>query len=95
MSNGPDWIEAEQIADWYKTSGIQKKYPYLEISHVGLQYALDLDPESGQIRQWNKTEINSRPQGTLLIWDRVGALFNSDASRKSRWKKSPLPAGSR
>ncbi len=82
MDNSRDWIEAQQIADWYKTSGIAKHYPHLEISHVGLLYALDLDPESGQIREWKKTVIDARPPGTLLIWDRVGALFNSDASRK-------------
>jgi hypothetical protein len=82
MDDGRDWVEAQQIADWYKTSGIEKKYPHLEISHVGLQYALDLDPESGQIREWKKSVIDARPPGTLLIWDRVGALFNSDASRK-------------
>ena len=26
--------------------------------------------------------IDARPPGTLLVWDRVGALFNSDAERK-------------
>jgi hypothetical protein len=82
MGYAPDWIEAEQIADWYNTSGIKQKYPHLEISHVGLQYFLHLDPSSGQIREWKKSVIDARPPGTLLIWDRVGALFNSDAQRK-------------
>jgi hypothetical protein len=82
LGDGPDWVEARQIADWYKTSGIQKQFPYLEISHVGLQYCLDLDPESGQLREWKKAEIDARPPGTLLIWDHDGALFNSDAARK-------------
>jgi hypothetical protein len=82
MENSPDWREAQQIAIWYKTPAVMTKYPHLLISHVGLQYSLDLDPESGQIREWKKSVIDARPPGTLLVWDRVGALFNSDAERK-------------
>jgi hypothetical protein len=82
MDNSPDWLEAQQIAIWYKSPPVVKRYPHLLISHVGLQYALDLNPQSGQIREWKKSVIDARPPGTLLVWDRVGALFNSDASRK-------------
>jgi hypothetical protein len=78
----PDWTEAQQIADWYKTGTLQKQYPRLDISHVGLLYALDFDPQSRRIIPWTKPVIHSRPTGTLLIWDRVGALFNSDENRK-------------
>jgi hypothetical protein len=82
MDNSPDWNEAKQIAIWYQTSGIAKQYPHLLISHVGLQYSLNIDPDSGQLLDWKKSVIDSRPPGTLLVWDRVGALFNSDAQRK-------------
>jgi hypothetical protein len=82
MDNSPDWLEAQQIAIWYKSPAMQHRYPHLLISHVGLQFALDLNPESGQIREWKKSVVDARPPGTLLVWDRVGALFNSDASRK-------------
>jgi hypothetical protein len=82
MDFSPDWQEARQIANWYKTNPIHDQYPYLDISHVGLQFFLDFDPESGQLRPWTKAVIDSRPPGTLLIWDRVGALYNSDAQRK-------------
>ena len=82
MDNFDDWVEAERIARWYHTSGTEQRYPYLEISHVGLQYFLAIDPESGRLRNWTKSTIDSRPPKTLLIWDRVGALYNSDVSRK-------------
>lgn len=82
MDYGPDWLEAKQIAIWYKANPIHNDYPYLDISHVGLQFFLNFDPQSGRLRPWTKTVIDSRPPGTLLIWDRVGALFNSDAQRK-------------
>jgi hypothetical protein len=82
MDNSPDWREARQIAEWYKTQGIQK-YPNIEVSHVGLQYyLLEFGPQKGNLLDWNKAAIDSRPPGTLLVWDRVGALFNSDAQRK-------------
>jgi uncharacterized membrane protein len=82
MDYTPDMHEAEQIAIWYQQSGIAKQYPHLLIAHVGLRYWLDLDPNSGQLIDWTKTNIDARPAGTLLIWDRVGAMFNSDAQRK-------------
>jgi hypothetical protein len=82
MDFGPDWQEARQIANWYKTKPIHDQYPHLEISHVGLEFFLNFDPHSGQLLPWTKKVIDSRPPGTLLIWDRVGALYNSDAQRK-------------
>jgi len=82
MDYGPDWQEARQIADWYKSPAIMTKYPHPLISHVGLQYFLAFDPEKGQILEWKKSVVKARPPGTILIWDRVGALFNSDATRK-------------
>jgi hypothetical protein len=81
MGNSADWQEAEQIARWYQTSGIDRQYPYIAISHVGLLYSLDLGPESTQLRDFRKDVLDSRPKGTLVVWDRVGALFNSDAAR--------------
>jgi hypothetical protein len=78
----PDWMEAQQIALWYKTGTLQKQYPRLDISAIGLTYALDFDPESHRLIPWTKPVINARPPGTLLIWDRVGGLFNSDENRK-------------
>jgi hypothetical protein len=82
LGQSPDWMEAEQIAEWYKTGSLQKQYPQLDISHVGLMYALDFPPEAHRLIPWTKPVIDSRPPGTILIWDRVGALFNSDESRK-------------
>jgi hypothetical protein len=82
MDFGPDWQEARQIANWYKTEPIHDQFPRLVISHVGLQYFLDFDPHSGRLLPWTKSVIDSRPAGTLLVWDRVGALYNSDAQRK-------------
>ena len=94
MGDGPDWVEAQHISDWYNTGTLQKQYPYLEISHPGLNYWLKIDPESGRIREWKKSVIDVCPPGTLLIWDRIGATFNSDSSRcipldeirKAGWK---------
>jgi hypothetical protein len=79
----PDWREAEQIADWYRKNGASKEYPHLASSHPALLYWLDMSPTDPRRIEWRKDIIDSHPlpPGTILIWDRIGAMFNSDSSR--------------
>jgi hypothetical protein len=79
----PDWVEAKQIADWYQKLPQSKQYPYLASSHPALLYWLDMSPTDPRRKEWRKDIIDSSPPppGTILIWDRIGALFNSDSSR--------------
>jgi hypothetical protein len=81
--NMPDWVEAEQIAHWYSTRPPSKQYPYLATAHPGILYWLGISPTSPIIKEWRKDLIDSNPPppGTILIWDRIGAMFNSDAQR--------------
>ncbi len=79
----PDWHEARQIADWYQARPHSADYPYLASSHPALLYWLDMSPTDPRRIEWRKDIIDSNPPppGTILIWDRIGALFNSDSSR--------------
>ena len=79
----PDWVEAKEIAEWYQARPVSKEYPYLASSHPALLYWLDMSPTDPRRKEWRKDIIDSSPPppGTVLIWDRIGALFNSDSSR--------------
>jgi hypothetical protein len=79
----PDWREAKVIADWYQQRPKSKQYPYLASSHPALLYWLDMSPTDPRRIEWRKDVIDSKPlpPGTILIWDRIGAMFNSDSSR--------------
>ena len=77
----PDWIEAQDIARWYQDGPVGRQYPHIALAHPGLLYALDFVPNDGHIVDWNKKRIDAVPPGTLLVWDHVNGLFNSDASR--------------
>jgi hypothetical protein len=77
----PDWVEAAQIAEWYKTDPIGRRYPHIALAHPGLLYALDFSPVDGRIVDWRRSRIDQVPPGTLLVWAYPDSLFNSDATR--------------
>jgi hypothetical protein len=79
----PDWQEAKTIAHWYETRPESKRYPYLASSHPALLYWLDMSPTNPRRIEWRKDIIDSHPlpAGTILIWDRINAMYNSDSAR--------------
>ncbi len=78
----PDWIEAEQIADWYKSGNRMELYPFIATSHPGILYHLDLSPsDGGHVREWKKDVLLALPGRTIVVWDPIYGVFNSDKSR--------------
>ena len=94
-----DWDEADRIAAWYKTGPVGRRYPHIAMAHPGLLYALDFLPNDARRVDWNKKRIDAVPPGTLVVWDRVNGLFNSDAERsipldelrRAGWVEMPTP----
>jgi hypothetical protein len=77
----PDWVEAAEIADWYKQTQASA-YPHIALAHPGLLYALDLSPTDGRLVDWKQSTIDAVPPDTLLVWDRVDSTYNADRRRK-------------
>jgi hypothetical protein len=95
----PDWVEAQYIAEWYR-DGTHKDYPYLAVAHPGILYHLDLSPSDGsRVREWRRDVIDAVPPGTIVVWDPIYGVFNSDKSRSisadelvhSGWKELEMP----
>ncbi|HSV16748.1 MAG TPA: hypothetical protein VLI90_20955 [Tepidisphaeraceae bacterium] len=97
----PDWVEAQQIAQWYQDSS-HDHHPYLATAHPGILYHLDLSPSDGsRVREWRKDVLDAVPPGTTVVWDPIYGVFNSDKSRSisaeellnAGWKEVQMPWG--
>ena len=77
----PDWVEADHIAEWYRSPAVSEAYPHVALAHPGLKYAMDFRPHDPRVVDWNRKAIDAVPPGTLVVWDSVNGVFNSDASR--------------
>jgi hypothetical protein len=81
LRSQPDWIEAAEIAKWYHTDR-PAGYLFLATAHPGIFYYLDMSStDRSRIREWKKSVIDTVPPGTLLIWDPIYGVYNSDTQR--------------
>jgi hypothetical protein len=96
----PDWVEAERIAAWYRDEQSHGEYPYLAVAHPGVLYHLDLSPSDGsRVREWRRDVLDEVPAGTIVVWDPIYGVFNSDKSRsisaeelvQAGWKEVQMP----
>jgi len=77
-----DWKEGRTIARWIESSSIRREYPMLMGSHPAIWYFLDSSQtDPGKTREWKKNIVADAPPGTLLIWDPIYGVFNSDTAR--------------
>ena len=96
----PSWVEAAQVADWYRTDPVARQYHHVALAHPGLLYALDFKPSDKRVVDWQRRTIAAVPPGTLLVWDRIDGLYNADASRsvslddvrRAGWVPMPPPS---
>lgn len=78
----PDWVRAQQIADWYRDSNLHKKYPYIAAAHPGIFYSMDICPaDHHHTRDWQKATLDAVPPGTLVVWDGCYGIYNADPTR--------------
>ncbi len=100
LTNSEDWQIGHALADWYETSPYAKTHPHLLASHIAVYYFTDIstsDPDRS--RYWGQKTIHQRPPKTLLIWDPVYALYNSDKNmsvtvdqiESAGWRQIPWP----
>jgi hypothetical protein len=76
-----DWRVAQIVAAWYEKSSLRKEYPNLMASHPAIWYFLDRSPSGEGTWEWSRERIEQAPKGTLIIWDPIYGVYNSDARR--------------
>ncbi|HEV2296076.1 MAG TPA: hypothetical protein VGR35_19685 [Tepidisphaeraceae bacterium] len=77
-----DWKQARQIAAWLAEPQVREKYPVLMLSHPAIFYFMDSGPgASADGVEWMESTLIEAPPGTLMVWDPIYGVFNSDASR--------------
>ena len=96
-----DWKQAKQIAAWLDETPLRNQYPVLMLSHPGIFYFMDSGPGSSSDGvEWKESTLDARPPGTLMVWDPIYGVFNSDAERSitleeieaAGWVPETLPA---
>ena len=77
-----DWKQAKQIAAWLDKTPLRKEYPTLMLSHPAIFYFMDSGPgSSADGVEWKESTLAAKPPGTLMVWDPIYGVFNSDAAR--------------
>lgn len=79
-----DWTQARQVVQWYQKSDLSHQYPRLSSGHQALYYFLNIpgDDEKHALDFRRDTLLPKPVAGTIIVWDPIYALFNSDARRK-------------
>jgi hypothetical protein len=77
-----DWKQAKQIAAWLDETPLREKYPVLMLSHPAIFYFMDSGPgETVDGVEGKESTLTQKPPGTLMVWDPIYGVFNSDAAR--------------
>jgi hypothetical protein len=77
-----DMVIARRVARWYQNWPYRDEYPHLLAAHPGVYYFMNISPTQRlESREWTKQTIAATPHGTILIWDPIYGVYNSDANR--------------
>jgi hypothetical protein len=77
-----DWLRAQSTVRWLGESSIRQTHPRVQAAHPGIYYFLDISPShADRSVEWRRELILNPQPGTVLIWDRVYGLHNSDRQR--------------
>ena len=77
-----DYAKAKRFVDWYRRSGLEERYPRVCAAQVFVYYFLDFsstDPARGL--EHVRGRLDPPPPRTILVWDPVYSLYNSDERR--------------
>ena len=77
-----DYAKAKRFVDWYRRTGLSQRYPRVCAAHVFVYYFLDVSP-TDPVRglEYVRGKLDPPPPGTIVVWDPVYSLYNSDARR--------------
>ena len=88
LTYSDDWVEARDIATWLKQTPLRTNYPKLLAAHPGIFYFLDISQtDHRSAREWTKKTVDTAPPGTILVWDSVYGVYNSDTGRSVTLKE--------
>lgn len=77
-----DMLDARTLAEWYRSWDRRADYPRIMAAHPGVFYFLDQSPTAvDRSVEFSRDAVARAPDGTLMIWDEIYSVFNSDESR--------------
>jgi hypothetical protein len=82
LTYSQDWVQAKDVAGWLKETPLRQDYPRILAAHPGIFYFLGVSQtDHSAAREWTKKTVDSAPPGTILVWDSVYGVYNSDTGR--------------
>jgi hypothetical protein len=79
---GDDWLAARRAVIWYRTSGLADSFPRVATAHPGIVYFMDVAPgDKDHAVEWRKAVLSQPADGTIVIYDPMYSVSNSDANR--------------
>ena len=77
-----DYARANEFVAWYRRGDLSQRYPRVCAAHVFVYYFLDVSP-TDPVRglEYVRGKLDPPPPGTIVVWDPVYSLYNSDARR--------------
>jgi hypothetical protein len=88
LTYSQDWVEARNIADWLARTPLRHDYPKILAAHPGIFYFLGVSQTDHRSAcEWTRKTVDAAPAGTILVWDSVYGVFNSDTNRSVSLKE--------
>ena len=82
LTYSEDWIQAKNVAAWLDQTPLRHDCPKILAAHPGIFYFLGISQtDHAAAREWTKKTVDSAPSQTILIWDSVYGVYNSDTGR--------------
>jgi len=82
LTYSEDWIQAKDVSSWLQRTPLRRQYPRILAAHPGIFYFLGISQtDHHTAREWTKKTVDDAPSGTILIWDSVYGVYNSDTGR--------------
>jgi hypothetical protein len=77
-----DYARAQRFVDWYRRTNLGETYPRVCTAQVFIYYLLDVSPlDETRALEFRRDKVKPPPPETILVWDPVYSLYNSDATR--------------
>lgn len=77
-----DSLNARRTVEWYEHSPLARAFPRVATAHQMVYYFMGMiNTDRDRALQWDRDHLGSPVAGTIVFWDPIYAVYNSDGRR--------------